>query len=64
MYFNTVLFRRPARSWSTRQLISIYTEVSLRSHQQYNRVTRNRTTEDTNLKFQKSRAREEPKLST
>ena len=42
-----VLFRRPARSWSTRQLISIYTELSLMLH------TRYRTTEKTNLKFQK-----------
>ena len=30
MDFNTNLFRRPTRSWSTHQLISIYTEVSLR----------------------------------
>ena len=27
---NRALFRRPTRSWSTHQLISIYTEVSLR----------------------------------
>ena len=44
---------RPTRSWFSHQLISIYTEVSLRLHQQYDRVTGNRKTEDTNLKFQK-----------
>ena len=44
---NTVQF-----SWFSHQLISIYTEVSLRLHQQYDRVTGNRKTEDTNLKFQ------------
>lgn len=29
MDFNTVLFRRPTKSWSTHQLNSIYTVASL-----------------------------------
>ena len=31
MDFNTNLFRRPAQSWPTHQLISIYTETSFKS---------------------------------
>ena len=41
---NTVQFLRPTRSWFSHQLISVYTEVSLRLHQH----------------FKTSRAREEP----
>ena len=37
--FNTGLFRRPTKSWSTHQLNSIHTEASQRLTQQHDRVT-------------------------
>ena len=39
MDFNTGLFRRPTKSWSTHQLNSIHTEASQRLTQQHDRVT-------------------------